>query len=134
MELTSTLLTLIVATIELVVCLFCTVVLWHGRRDMPDHSRLMLALGAAHCVVTSTLKLALILMSPTQHLYHEVLSPELTKWGMLSVLLMLAYPVTVARPEWFKSLGGGNTFSVARPAVHGHTLLHSVVPPSVFHR
>ena len=105
MELTSTLLTLIMATIELVVCLFCAVVLWRQRRDMPDHSRLMLALGAAHCVVTSTLKLVLILMSPTLHLYHELLSPELTKWGMLSVLLILAYPVTVARPEWFRSWG-----------------------------
>lgn len=103
---TPTLLSLIVATVELVACLFCSIILWQQRRDMPDHSRLMLALGAAHCVLTSTLKLVLILMSPTQHLYHELLSPELSKWGMLSVLLILAYPVTVARPEWFKSLGG----------------------------
>ncbi|MBQ8712486.1 MAG: helix-turn-helix domain-containing protein [Prevotella sp.] len=104
--LTATLITLIVATIELVVCLGCAVVLWIQRRGMPDKSRLMLALGAAHCVVTSSLKLVTILASPTQHFYQETLPPSLTMWGMLSMLLLLAYPVTVARPEWFRSVGG----------------------------
>lgn len=104
--LTPTLLTLIVATIELVTCLACTLLLWTQRRGMPDRSRLMLALGAAHCVVTSSLKLVTILASPTQHFYQETLPPSLTMWGMLSMLLILAYPVTVARPEWFRSLGG----------------------------
>ena len=104
--LTHTLLTLIVATVELVTCLACTVLLWAGRKGMPDHSRLMLALGAAHCVVTSSLKLIIILASPTRHFYQETLPPDLTMWGMLSMLLLLAYPVSVARPEWFKSLGG----------------------------
>ena len=104
--LTATLITLIVATIELVVCLGCAVVLWIQWRGMPDKSRLMLALGAAHCVVTSSLKLVTILASPTQHFYQETLPPSLTMWGMLSMLLLLAYPVTVARPEWFRSLGG----------------------------
>ena len=106
MELLPTLITLIVATIELVTCLGCALVLWIQRQDMPDRSRLMLALGAAHCVVTSSLKLLLIVQSPTQHLYHEVLPPDLTMWGMLSMLLILAYPVTVARPEWFRSWRG----------------------------
>ena len=105
-ELTSTLLTLIVATVELVTCLACTVLLWTQRRGMPDRSRLMLALGAAHCVVTSSLKLICIVLSPTQHFYHEVLPPDLTMWGMLSMLLLLAYPITVARPEWFRSWRG----------------------------
>ena len=109
-SLTATLITLIVATIELVTCLGCTIVLWIQRRGMPDRSRLMLALGAAHCVVTSSLKLGAILLSPTQHLYHEVLPPDVTMWGMLSMLLILAYPVTVCRPEWFRSWRGILTF------------------------
>lgn len=108
--LTPTLITLIVATIELVTCLACAVILWTQRRGMPDRSRLMLALGAAHCVVTSSLKLGAILLSPTQHLYHEVLPPDVTMWGMLSMLLILAYPVTVCRPEWFRSWRGVLTF------------------------
>ena len=103
MELLPTLITLIVATIELVVCAACAVLLWNRRRGMPDLSRLMLALGAAHCVVTSLGKYFSILMRPTDNLYYEVLSMELTRWGMLSVLLMLAYPVSIARPEWFRS-------------------------------
>ncbi|MBQ9672929.1 MAG: AraC family transcriptional regulator [Prevotella sp.] len=105
--LTPTLVTLIVATVELVVCLFCAVVLWRQRRGMPDHSRLMLALGAAHCVVTSVCKYCSILTLPTAHFYYEVLSMSHTRWGMLSVLLMLAYPVSVARPEWLRSWRGG---------------------------
>ena len=106
MELMPTLITLIVATVELVVCLFCAVVLWRQRRSMPDRSRLMLALGAAHCVVTSSLKLATLLASPIVHFYQETLPPNLTMWGMLSMLLILAYPVTVVRPEWFKTFWG----------------------------
>lgn len=104
--LTHTLLTLILATTELVTCLACTILLWTHRRGMPDRSRLMLTLGAAHCVVTSSLKLVAILASPIRHFYQETLPPNLTMWCMLSMLLILAYPVTVARPEWFKSLGG----------------------------
>ena len=106
MGLTPTLITLIVASVELVVCLFCAVVLWRQRRGMPDHSRLMLALGAAHCVVTSASKYVYILAQPTSHFYYEVLSMNHVRWGMLSVLLMLAYPVSVARPEWFRSWRG----------------------------
>ena len=106
MEITSTLITLIVATVELVVCLFCAIVLWRQRRGMPDRSRLMLALGAAHCVVTSSGKLLYIIASPTAHPYQELLPPDFTMWHMLSMLLILVYPVTVVRPEWFRSLGG----------------------------
>ena len=102
-ELTPTLITLIVATVELVVCLFCAVVLWRQRRGMPDLSRLMLALGATHCVVTTLCKYFYIIAQPTHHFYYEVLSMSHTRWGMLSVLLMLAYPVSVARPEWLRS-------------------------------
>ncbi|MBR1449032.1 MAG: helix-turn-helix transcriptional regulator [Prevotella sp.] len=106
MELAPTLITLIVATVELVVCLFCAVVLWRQRRGMPDPSRLMLALGAAHCVVTSAGKYCSIIAQPTDHFYYEVLSMAHCRWGMLSVLLMLTYPVSVARPEWLRSWRG----------------------------
>ena len=106
MELVPTLITLIVATVELVVCLFCAIVLWRQRRGMPDPSRLMLALGAVHCVVTSVGKYCSILAQPTGHFYYEVLSMAHCRWGMLSVLLMLAYPVSVARPEWLRSWRG----------------------------
>ncbi|MBR1521087.1 MAG: helix-turn-helix transcriptional regulator [Bacteroidaceae bacterium] len=104
--LTTTLITLIVSTIELVVCLACAILLWYKRKKMPDNSRLMLALGAAHCVITSLLKYVQILFSPTAHLYHEALSPASTKYGLLSTLLLLAYGVSVVKPEWFKSWKG----------------------------
>ncbi|MBR1485340.1 MAG: AraC family transcriptional regulator [Prevotella sp.] len=103
MELTPTLVTLIVTTIEMVVCLHCAVVLWRQRKGMPDHSRLVLAIGAAHCVLTSLLKYGSLLSTPTQTIYHEVLQPAHLSWGMLSVLLILAYAVAVVRPEWFRS-------------------------------
>ncbi|MBQ9671908.1 MAG: AraC family transcriptional regulator [Prevotella sp.] len=103
MELTPTLITLIVTTIELMVCLYCAVVLWRQRKGMPDHSRLVLALGAAHCVLTSLLKYRSLITSPTQTIYHEVLQPAHLSLGMLSVLLILAYAVAVVRPEWFRS-------------------------------
>ena len=106
MELGPTLITLIVATVELVVCLFCAVVLWRQRKGVADLSRLMLALGAAHCVVTSVCKYIFILAQPTRHFYYEVLSMGHARWGMLSVLLMLTYPVSVARPEWLRSWRG----------------------------
>lgn len=106
MKLVPTLITLIVATVEMVVCLFCAVVLWRKRRDMPDPSRLMLAVGAAHCVVTSVGKYVCILAQPSDHFYYEVLSMAHCRWGMLSVLLMLTYPVSVARPEWLRSWRG----------------------------
>lgn len=104
--LTPTLITLIVATVELVVCLACTIILWRKRKGMPDHSRLMLALGAAHCVLTSLGKFILLLASPTQNLYHEVLSPASTRYGVLSTLLLLGYGISVVKPEWFKSWRG----------------------------
>ena len=104
--LTETLITLIIATIELVTCLGCAIILLSQRRGMPDRSRLILAIGAAHCVVTSSLKLVLIVTSPSLHLYHETLPPDVTMWGMLSMLFILAYPVMVCRPEWFHSWHG----------------------------
>lgn len=104
--LTTTLITLIVSTIELVVCLVCAVLLWRKRCEVQDNSRLMLALGAAHCVLTSLGKFFLLFTSPTQNLYHEVLSPASTRLGLLSTLLLLGYGISVVKPEWFKSWRG----------------------------
>lgn len=100
--LAPTLITLILATIELLVCLACSILLWRRRHERPDLSRLMLCIGAAHCVVTSALKYVLLFALPEHNLYHECLAPETSQWGMLSVLLILAYAVAVVRPEWFQ--------------------------------
>ena len=108
--LTTTLVTLIVSTIELVVCMICAVVLWHRRREQQDNSRMMLALGSAHCVLTSLGKFVLLFAAPTHNLYHEVLSPASTRLGLLSTLLMLAYGISVVKPEWFKSWQGVLSF------------------------
>lgn len=99
--LTSIMLTLIVATIELVVCLGCCLLLWRQREDVPDNSRRVLAAGAAFCVVSSLLKFRSIVASSVENIYTEVLSPGTCNLGLLSLMLIVAYAVAVVRPGWY---------------------------------
>ena len=100
-QLTPILLSLIVSTIEFVACLACTVMLWHHRDDVPDNSRRVLAAGAGFCIFSSLLKFHSIISSPVDNAYTEVLSPWSCNLGLLSLLLIVAYAVTVVRPGWF---------------------------------
>lgn len=99
--LTPVLISLIVATIEFAICLGCTILLWLRRNDVPDNSRRVLAAGSGFCIVSSLLKFQGIIASPTYNLYTEILSPGTCNLGLLSLLLIVAYAVTVVRPGWF---------------------------------
>ena len=92
---------LIVAAIEFAICLGCTILLWLRRDDVPDNSRRVLASGSGFCIVSSLLKFHGIIASPTNNLYTEILSPGSCNLGLLSLLLIVAYAVTVVRPGWF---------------------------------
>lgn len=114
------LISIFVSTIELVACAVCTVLLWMHRKEREDGSRTVLATGTAYCVLTSVLKYISIFHSPTQNIYHEFLPVSHSLMGVFAVLVLLAYPVAVARPRWFTCR---------------HTLLYflpSVAPFAVF--
>lgn len=68
---------------------------------MPDGSRTWLAAGTAFCVCTSMIKYIGMFASPMQHTYHEFLPLTHTLIGVFAMLILLAYPVSVARPWWF---------------------------------
>ena len=95
------LISIFVSTVELVVCAVCTVMLWMHRKEREDGSRTVLTAGTAFCVLTSILKYISIFNSPTQNIYHEFLPVSHSLTGVLAVLVLLAYPVAVARPRWF---------------------------------
>lgn len=114
------LISILLSTVELAVCAVATGLLLRQRKSREDGSRIVLAAGAAYCVMTSLLKYVSIFQSPTQNIYHEFLPISHSLHGVFAVLILLAYPLSVARPRWFS---------------WQHTLLYflpSIVPFAVF--
>lgn len=92
---------LIATTVELTLCLACSILLWARRRQTKDRSRAVLAVVCFSCVVWSVGKYFAYIGHPDESLYTEILSPEHCFVGLLCMILYFFYPVMVMRPQWF---------------------------------
>ena len=95
----QTLLLIEVDTIAVLASLVCGVLIWRSRREVPDHSRIILVL-----IVLTALPLIGKVISLMKHgldnRFIEVLPIIPTIMGLLTVVLMLLYAVEVMRPNW----------------------------------
>lgn len=92
---------LIASTIELTLCLMCSILLWMRRKQTGDCSRHVLAVVSFSCVLTSVGKYFEYIGRPDGNIYTEILSPEHCFWGLLCMIIYFFYPVIVMRPHWF---------------------------------
>ena len=92
---------IIATTIEMTLCLACSVLLWMHRRGAGDRSRHVLAGVSFSCVVWSVGKYFEYIGHPDANIYTNILSPEHCFGGLLCMILYFFYPVIVMRPHWF---------------------------------
>ena len=92
---------IIATTIELTLCLSCSILLWMRRKDTGDWSRHVLAGVSFSCVVWSVGKYVEYISHPDANIYTNILSPEHCFGGLLCMILYFFYPVVVMRPSWF---------------------------------
>lgn len=89
-----------VITACLVISLTCGIVLLLKRREVPDRSRLFLAVFNLVTALLCTLRLFTFIANPALKPYHEVMAPFLLTGGMTAMMLYLAYPIEVINPGW----------------------------------
>ena len=92
---------IIATTIELTLCLSCSILLWMRRKQTGDWSRHMLAGVSFSCVVWSVGKYSEYIGHPDANIYTNILSPEHSFLGLLCLIFYFFYPVIVMRPRWF---------------------------------
>lgn len=92
---------IIATTIELTLCLACSILLWMRRKETGDRSRHVLAGVSFTCVLWSIGKYFEYIGHPDANIYTNILSPEHCFWGLLCMILYFFYPVIVMRPRWF---------------------------------
>jgi len=92
---------LIATTIEMTLCLSCSILLWMRRREAGDHSRHVLAGVSFTCVIWSLGKYHEYIVHPDANIYTNILSPEHCFLGLLCLIFYFFYPVIVMRPRWF---------------------------------
>lgn len=92
---------IIATTIEMTLCLACSILLWMRRKETGDRSRTVLAAVCFTCVLWSIGKYFEYIGHPEGNVYSEVLSPNHCIGGLLCIILYFFYPVIVMRPQWF---------------------------------
>ena len=92
---------IIASTVELTLCLACSILLWMRRKETGDKSRTVLATVCFTCVLWSIGKYFEYIGHPEENIYTEVLSPNHCIFGLLCIILYFFYPVIVMRPQWF---------------------------------
>lgn len=92
---------IIATTIELTLCLACSILLWSRRKDTGDWSRHVLAAISFFSVLTSINKYHEYIGHPDENIYTEVLPPQHCIGGLFSLLLFFFYPVIVMAPHHF---------------------------------
>lgn len=92
---------IIATTVELTLCLACSILLWMRRRETGDRSRHVLAGVSFTCVLWSIGKFFEYIGHPDANIYTNILSPEHCFWGLLCMILYFFYPVMIMRPRWF---------------------------------
>lgn len=84
----------------LVISLACGVVMLLKRREVPNRSRLFLAVFNLFTALLCTVRLITFLANPELKPYHEVLAPFLLTGGLTCMMLYLMYPIEVIHPRW----------------------------------
>lgn len=92
---------IIATTIELTLCLACSIILWSRRKQTGDNSRIVLSAVCFTCVIWSVGKYFEYIGHPDKNIYTEILSPEHCFTGLLCLMLYFFYPVIILRPKWF---------------------------------
>lgn len=92
---------IIATTIELTLCLACSILLWSRRKQTGDRSRIVLSAVCFTCVIWSVGKYFEYIGHPDKNIYTEILSPEHCFTGLLCLMLYFFYPVIILRPKWF---------------------------------
>ena len=92
---------IIATTIELTLCLACSILLWSRRKQTGDNSRIVLSAVCFTCVIWSVGKYFEYIGHPDKNIYTEILSPEHCFTGLLCLMLYFFYPVIILRPKWF---------------------------------
>ena len=92
---------IIATTIEMTLCLSCSILLWLRRKETGDKSRHVLTGVSFSCVVWSVGKYFEYIGHPDANIYTNILSPEHSFFGLLCLILYFFYPVIVMRPRWF---------------------------------
>jgi len=92
---------IIATTIELTLCLACSILLWSRRKQTGDKSRIVLSAVCFTCVIWSVGKYFEYIGHPDKNIYTEILSPEHCFTGLLCLILYFFYPVIILRPRWF---------------------------------
>ena len=84
----------------LVISLTCGIAMLHKRREVPDRSRLFLAVLNLFVALLCAFRLITFTANPSLKPYHEVLSPFLLTGGLTSIILYLTYPIELIHPRW----------------------------------
>jgi AraC-like DNA-binding protein len=86
----------------LVISLTCGIVILLKRREVPDRSRIYLAVFNLFTALLCAFRLFTFIANPALKPYHEVLAPFLLTGGLTAMVLYLAYPIEVINPGWLK--------------------------------
>lgn len=89
-----------VITACLVISLTCGIAMLLKRQEMPDRSRVFLAVFNLFTALLCTLRIFTFIANPALKPYHEVLAPFLLTGGLVCMVLYLAYPIEVIHPRW----------------------------------
>ena len=104
----------IVISICLVISTACGLTMLLKRREVPDRSRLFLAVFNLFTALLCAFRLVTFIRQPSLQPYNEVLAPFLLTGGLASMVLYLAYPIEVINPGWLNLKRG---LALASPAL-----------------
>lgn len=88
-----------VITACLVISLTCGLVMLLKQREVPDRSRIYLAVFNLVTALLCTVRLTTFIANPTLKPYHEVLAPFLLTGGLVCMVLYLMYPIEAIHPR-----------------------------------
>ena len=90
----------VAATVELVLCLMCSVRLWTNRKEGDTRSRVILAASSFCCVLTSLAKLVDLELYGFEIQYAQMFPPVVSLLALFCQLVLFCYPLEVMRPGW----------------------------------
>ena len=95
----NTVVSIFLQSMGLVICLFCGWLMWRYRREVPDRSRLILAVICFTAVMSFASRLVLYATNSNITPYYYVLSPFHLYVGLFVLTVYIAYPLEMMHPR-----------------------------------
>jgi len=95
----NTVVSIFLQSMGLVICLFCGWLMWRYRRQVPDRSRLILAIICFTAVMSFSCRLAQYATNSSITPYYYVLSPFHLYVGLFMLTVYITYPLEVMHPR-----------------------------------